>query len=174
ALVERSDLDPALVEDVVTGCVSMTDEQGGNIGSLAVLAAGFPVEGPAFSLNRMCGSSQQAIHSASQSILAGDRDLTIACGVDKMTRRPMGSDMGGFSNELINRHNIVPQGFSAEMSASNCELERDELDAISLESHRKAAKAMDNDAFRREILPIKLDSRTFDQDEGYRRNTSLK
>src|SRR5699024_403472 len=133
ALVERSDLDPALVEDVVTGCVSMTDEQGGNIGRLAVLAAGFPVEVPAFSLNRMCGSSQQAIHSASQAILAGDMDITIACGVENMTRVPMGSDMGGFSNELINRHNIVPQGFSAEMIASNWELERDELDAFSLE-----------------------------------------
>lgn len=173
ALVERSDLDPALVEDVVTGCVSMTDEQGGNIGRLAVLAAGFPVEVPAFSLNRMCGSSQQAIHSASQAILAGDMDITIACGVENMTRVPMGSDMGGFSNELINRHNIVPQGFSAEMIASNWELERDELDAFSLESHRKAAKAMDNDAFRREILPIELDSGTFDQDEGIRRDTSL-
>ncbi|HLR23424.1 MAG TPA: thiolase family protein [Pseudogracilibacillus sp.] len=173
ALVERSDLDPALVEDVVTGCVSMTDEQGGNIGRLAVLAAGFPVEVPAFSLNRMCGSSQQAIHSASQAILAGDMDITIACGVENMTRVPMGSDMGGFSNELINRHNIVPQGFSAEMIASNWELERDELDAFSLESHRKAAKAMDNDAFRREILPIELDSGTFDQDEGVRRDTSL-
>lgn len=173
ALVERSDLDPALVEDVVTGCVSMTDEQGGNIGRLAVLAAGFPVEVPAFSLNRMCGSSQQAIHSASQAILAGDMDITIACGVENMTRVPMGSDMGGFSNELINRHSIVPQGFSAEMIASNWELERDELDAFSLESHRKAAKAMDNDAFRREILPIELDSGTFDQDEGVRRDTSL-
>lgn len=173
ALVERSDLDPALVEDVVTGCVSMTDEQGGNIGRLAVLAAGFPVEVPAFSLNRMCGSSQQAIHSASQAILAGDMDIMIACGVENMTRVPMGSDMGGFSNELINRHNIVPQGFSAEMIASNWELERDELDAFSLESHRKAAKAMDNDAFRREILPIELDSGTFDQDEGVRRDTSL-
>src|SRR5699024_11730922 len=99
---------------------------------LAVLAAGFPVEVPAFSLNRMCGSSQQAIHSASQAILAGDMDITIACGVENMTRVPMGRDMGGFSNELINRHNIAPQGFSAAINASNWELERDDLEAVYL------------------------------------------
>src|SRR5699024_5149686 len=90
ALVERNDLEPDAGEDVVTGCVSMTDEQGGNIGRMAVLAAGFPVEVPAFSLNRMCGSSRQAIHSAAQAILAGDVDIAIACGVENMTRVPMG------------------------------------------------------------------------------------
>src|SRR5699024_1706258 len=138
ALVERSDLDPALVEDVVTGCVSMTDEQGGNIGRLAVLAAGFPVEVPAFSLNRLCGSSQQAIHSASQGILAGDLDSTAAWRVESRTSGRMGSGMGGSSTGLTNCDNIVPQGFSAGMIASNWDLERDELDASSLESHRKA------------------------------------
>src|SRR5699024_9388902 len=97
ALVSRNDIDGKDIEDVVTGCVTMTDEQGGNIGRMAVLAAGYPVEVPAFSLNRMCGSSQQAIHTASQTILAGDADIVIACGVENMTSVPMGSDMGGFS-----------------------------------------------------------------------------
>src|SRR5699024_6287446 len=92
--VQRCDLDLSLVEEFVTGCVSITDEQGEIIGRLAVLAAGFPVVVPAFSLNRMCGTSQQAIHSASQAILAGDMDITIACGVENITRVPMGSDMG--------------------------------------------------------------------------------
>lgn len=173
ALVDRNDVDPTLVEDVVTGCVTMTDEQGGNIGRLAVLAAGFPVEVPGFSLNRMCGSSQQSLHSASQAILAGDMDVAIACGVENMTRVPMGSDMGGFSNAVIHKHNIVPQGFSAEMIASKWELNREELDALSLESHRKAAKAMDDGLFQREILPFELASGLFEQDEGIRKNTSL-
>lgn len=173
ALVDRNDVSSELVEDVVTGCVSMTDEQGGNIGRLAVLAAGFPVEVPGFSLNRMCGSSQQSLHSASQAILAGDMDVAIACGVENMTRVPMGSDMGGFSNDVINKHNIVPQGFSAEMIADKWELGRTELDAFSLESHRRAANAQDAGAFQREILPFELESGLFEQDEGIRKETSM-
>lgn len=173
ALVERNDISPERVEDVVTGCVSMTDEQGGNIGRLAVLAAGFPVEVPGFSLNRMCGSSQQSLHSASQAILAGDMDVAIACGVENMTRVPMGSDMGGFSNDVITKHNVVPQGFSAEMIAAKWELGRSELDAFSLESHRRAAKAMEDGVFKREILPFELESGLFEQDEGIRKETSM-
>src|SRR5699024_10681666 len=111
--------------------------------------------------------------SASQAILAGDMDVAIACGVENMTRVPMGSDMGGFSNQVINKHNIVPQGFSAEMIASKWELNREELDALSLESHRKAAKAMDDGLFQREILPMELESGLFEQDEGIRKDTSL-
>src|SRR5699024_5964913 len=173
ALVERNDLEPDAVEDVVTGCVSMTDEQGGNIGRMAVLAAGFPVEVPAFSLTRMCGSSQQAIHSAAQAILAGDVDIAIACGVENMTRVPMGSDMGSFSDDLVEQYSIVPQGFSAEMIADKWGLSREELDAFSLESHHRAAKAADSGAFDREILPIDINGDTFKHDEGIRRNTSM-
>lgn len=173
ALVERNDISPERVEDVVTGCVSMTDEQGGNISRLAVLAAGFPVEVPGFSLNRMCGSSQQSLHSASQAILAGDMYVAIACGVENMTRVPMGSDMGGFSNDVITKHNIVPQGFSAEMIAAKWELGRSELDAFSLESHRRAAKAMEDGVFKREILPFELETGLFEQDEGIRKETSM-
>src|SRR5699024_5239152 len=145
------------------GCVTMTEEQGGIIVRFVVLAACFPVEVPGFSLNLFCGSSQLFLHSASQEIFAGDMDVVIACGVENMTRVPMGSDMGGFSNQVINKHNIVPQGFSAEMIASKWELNREELDALSLESHRKAAKAMDDGLFQREILPMELESGLFEQ-----------
>lgn len=176
-LVSRNDVNAKDIEDVVTGCVTMTDEQGGNIGRLAVLAAGYPVEVPAFSLNRMCGSSQEAIHQASQEILAGDADIAIACGVENMSRVPMGSDMGGFSSELVDRFNIVPQGFSAEMIASQWDLTRGDLDAFSLESHQKAAAAADRDDFEREILPVDVKTAEgnirFAEDEGVRRNTSM-
>ncbi|SET60316.1 acetyl-CoA acetyltransferases [Salinibacillus kushneri] len=176
-LVNRNGVNGEEVEDVVTGCVTMTDEQGGNIGRMAVLAAGLPVEVPSFSLNRMCGSSQQAIHNASQAILAGDADITIACGVENMSRVPMGSDMGAFSDDFMNQYNVVPQGFSAEMIAQQWELPREELDEFSLQSHEKAAKATDEGAFYREILPINVKTEngneTFSRDEGIRRDTSL-
>lgn len=176
-LVRRNGIEAGDVEDVVTGCVTMTGEQGGNIGRMAVLAAGFPVEVPAFSMNRMCGSSQQAIHSAAQAIIAGDVDIAIACGVESMTRVPMGSDMGKFSKHLTDRYRIVPQGISAEMIAKRWNLSREELDAFSLESHRRAAAAADSGQFKREILPIEVKtedgSHTFEQDEGIRRDTSM-
>lgn len=177
-LVERNGIEAGDVEDVVTGCVTMTGEQGGNIGRQAVLAAGFPVEVPSFSLNRMCGSSQQAIHNAAQAILAGDHDIAIACGVENMTRAQMGSDMGRFSRDLTRKYNIVPQGISAEMIAKKWELPRKELDEFSLESHQKAAKAQDEGAFDREIIPVEVkdaegNTVTFDKDEGIRRDSSL-
>lgn len=172
-LVSRNGLDPSLVEDVACGCVTMTEEQGGNIGRMAVLAAGFPVEVPAYSMNRMCGSSQQALHSAAQTILAGDADITIACGVENMSRVPMGSDLGAFSNQLIDRYNIVPQGFSAEMIAERWGLSREELDEFSLESHQKAAEASDKGFFQREIVPLDLgNGEEFLLDEGIRIDTS--
>jgi len=173
-LIHRNEIDANVVEDVITGCATMTDEQGGNIGRMATLAAGLPVEIPAFSLNRMCGSSQEALHSASQAILAGDVDVAIACGVENMSRVSMGSDMGTFSNNLLDRYNIVPQGFSAELIAQKWELSREELDAFSLESHQRAIRATDDGLFEREILPLTLkDSEIFKQDEGIRRDTSM-
>lgn len=174
AFVQRNDLEAEEIEDVVTGCVTMIDEQGGNIGRMAVLAAGYPVEVPSFSLNRMCGSSQQAIHNAAQTILAGDADIVIACGVENMSRVPMGSDMGGFSNHLVDRFNIVPQGLSAEMIAGKWNISRGELDALSLQSHLRAAQAADAGNFEREILPLTIDEgEIFKQDEGIRRETSM-
>lgn len=176
-LVERNGIEPKEIEDVITGCVTMTDEQGGNIGRMAVLAAGFPVEVPSFSLNRMCGSSQQAIHNATQAILAGDHDIAIACGVENMSRVPMGSDLGAFSNQLVDRYNIIPQGFSAEMIAGQWNLSREELDEFSLRSHELAAKATDRGEFIREIIPIEVQTEEgtviFEEDEGIRRDTSL-
>lgn len=177
ALVDRNGIDASLVEDVVVGCVTMTGEQGGNIARQAVLAAGFPVGVPAFSLNRMCGSSQQAIHSAAQAILAGDIDIAIAAGVESMTRVPMGSDMGRFSHQLTSRYNIVPQGISAEMIAKKWGLSREELDAFSLQSHEKAAAATARGMFEREIIPLDVPGEegtvSFTRDEGIRRDTSL-
>lgn len=177
ALVDRNGLDASLVDDVVVGCVTMTGEQGGNIARQAVLAAGFPVSVPAFSLNRMCGSSQQVIHNAAQAILAGDIDVAIAAGVESMTRVPMGSDMGRFSRQLTSRYNIVPQGISAEMIAKKWGLSREELDEFSLASHEKAAAAADRGLFEREIVPIEAPGENgpvvFARDEGIRRDTSL-
>lgn len=176
-LVKRNGIEASDVEDVVVGCVTMTGEQGGNIGRQAVLAAGFPVEVPSYSLNRMCGSSQQAIHTAAQAILAGDIDIAIACGVENMTRAPMGSDMGRFSRHLTSQYSIVPQGISAEMIAKKWNLTREELDEFALESHQKAAAATDNGDFKREIIPIEVKGEegtfSFEEDEGIRRDTSI-
>lgn len=176
-LTKRNGVEAGDVEDVVTGCVTMMNEQGGNIGRLATLAAGFPPEVPAFSLNRMCGSSQQAVHTAAQEIIAGDADIAIACGVENMTRVPMGSDIGRFSRSLTEKYSIVPQGISAEMIAKKWNISRQEVDELSLESHQKAAKATDEGLFKREILPIEVKtengSRIVDEDEGIRRDTSM-
>jgi len=173
ALVERTGIDPKDIDDVITGCVTMTGEQGGNIGRMAVLAAGFPAEVPAFSLNRMCGSGQQAIHSAAQAILAGDCEVVIACGVESMTRVPMGSDFGTFSDRLLEKYQVIPQGFSAELIAEKWGLSRRELDEFSLESHRRAKEATDRGYFRREMIPIEVEGIPFLEDEGIRRDTNL-
>lgn len=176
-LVKRNGIEAGQVEDVVTGCVTMTGEQGGNIGRLATLAAGFPPEVPAYSMNRMCGSSQQAIHSAAQEILAGDANIVIACGVENMTRVPMGGDIGRFSRSLMEKYSIVPQGISAEMIAKKWNLTREDVDELSLQSHQKAAQATDEGLFKREILPIEVNTddgtQTVDEDEGIRRDTSM-
>lgn len=173
-LVERNNVSERDIEDVVTGCATMTDEQGGNIGRLATLAAGFPVEVPAYSINRLCGSSEQAIHNACQAILAKDATIVIACGVESMSRVPMGSDIGGFSDTLMNEHTIVPQGFSAEMIASEWDITRNELDEFAYLSHQRSIEAIDEGYFEREIIPIDIEGdRQFLTDEGIRRETTL-
>lgn len=176
-LVQNTGIQPEWVEDVVTGCVTESGEQGGNIGRMAVLSAGFPVDVPAVTLNRMCGSSQQALHFAAQEILSGDMDIAIACGVENMSRVPMGTDMGRFSGALTERFNIVPQGFSAEMIAKKWDISRKELDEFSLYSHQRAAAAADTGAFAREILPldVQVDGETilFQHDQGIRRDTTI-
>lgn len=176
-LVERNGVESKYIDDVITGCATMTDDQGVNIGRNAVLAAGFPVEVPAYSLNRLCGSSQQAIHNASQAIAAGDMDIVIACGVESMSRVPMGSDMGEFPESLINKHSIIPQGLSAEQIASKWDISRKTLDEFSLLSHQRAIEAVDEGYFDREIIPIEVKNKDKKEvvsvDEGIRRDTSL-
>jgi acetyl-CoA acetyltransferase family protein len=173
-LCQRSKVAPAKIEDVVTGCVSNAGEQGANIGRLAVLLAGFPVEVPAVTLNRMCGSSQQAIHFASQQIAAGDAYYSIGAGVEHMTRVPMGSDLGSLDklNPQLAKFNLVHQGESAELLAEKFKITRKDVDEFSMESHRRASAAA-RDKRNREILPTEgIDAAgipaTFARDEGIR------
>ncbi|NOZ73095.1 MAG: thiolase family protein [Chloroflexi bacterium] len=170
AAVARAGVEPGRVEDVVWGCVTPIGEQGANIARLAVLKAGFPVEVPAVTLNRMCGSSQQAVHFAAQAIMAGDMDIVVAGGVEHMTRVPMGSDYPPQWPELP--YQLIPQGLSAEMMAEKWQITRAELDRFSYESHRKAAAASKSGAFAAEILEIAVadngGERLVSVDEGIR------
>jgi acetyl-CoA acyltransferase len=185
ALVDRSGIDPAQVDDVIMGCVSQTGEQGLNVGRNASLAAGFPEEVPATSIDRQCGSSQQAAHFAAQGVMAGQYDIVIAGGVEHMTRVPMGvtAQQGPgfpFGPMMLERYNhgLVPQGISAEMVAEKWGLTRERLDEFSFESHRRAAAAADEGRFAAEIIPLDVTTDdgqtiTVSADEGVRRDTSL-
>ena len=181
ALVERNDLDPALVDDVIMGCVSQVGDQALNIGRNAVLAAGFPDTVPGTSIDRQCGSSQQAVHFAAQGVMAGAYDLVIAAGVESMTRVPMGSSLlpgrDPFGTQVQERYpGLVPQGLSAELIAEKWALTRDELDAYSLESHVRAARAADEGRFEREIVGVQATDEPGTlllADEGIRRDTTL-
>jgi len=153
ALVARAQIDPALIEDVIFGCVTPLSEQGANIARLAVLQAGLPVEIPAVSLNRMCGSGQQAVHFAAQAISAGDMDVVIAGGLEVMSRVPLGADWPAqWSPDFP--YPLVHQGISAEMVAERWGLTRDDLDCFAFESHVKAAAATKRGDFAREIISI--------------------
>ena len=186
SLVERTDLDPALVEDVIAGCVSQTGEQALNVARNAALAAGFPDTVPGTTVDRQCGSSQQALHFAAQGVMAGAYDVVIAAGVESMTRVPMGSTiLNGpgkpFGPLMAQRYlpagGLVPQGVAAERVAERWSLSREALDAYSLESHRRAAQATDEGRFAGEIVPVTVDTSTrkrhFLLDEGIRRDTSM-
>jgi acetyl-CoA acyltransferase len=179
-LVERAGLDPEKVEDVINGTVTQAGEQGANLGRLAVLLAGFPVTVPAVSLNRMCGSSQQAAHFASQAIAAGDLSYAIASGAESMTRAPMFSDTGGgetgfeVNPDLLEGQDLVHQGESAERIAEKWGISREDLDAFATESHRRASAAA-REGKNREILPTKGLDQEDDEielttDEGIRDN----
>jgi len=184
ALVERTGIDPGLVEDVIVGCVMQVGEQSLNVGRNAVLAAGFPETVPGTTVDRQCGSSQQAIHFAAQGVLSGAYDIVIAGGVESMTRVPMGSSAQGpgspFGSLMLRRYNneLVPQGISADLIAQKWELSREQLDEFSLESHRRAARATAEGRFRSQIVPVEVkneDGTTsiFDVDEGIRTDTSI-
>ena len=174
ALVERTKIDPAEVEDVVIGCVDQLGEQGFNIARNAALIAGFPLDVCGTTLDRMCGSGQQAANFAAMGVMSGQYECVIAGGVENMSRVPMGSNASGpgdgpLSPRLQALYNIVPQGISAEMLAEKWGLKREELDKFSGESHEKAGRAIAEGRFKREIAPITLpDGSFFDTDEGVR------
>jgi acetyl-CoA acetyltransferase family protein len=154
AVCKRNGIDPLEVDDVTLGCVTQVSEQGMNIARGAVLAAGLPIDVAGNTVNRFCGSGLQAVNYAAQAIIAGHMDLTIGGGVESMTRVPMGSDMGPLPDSLTGRHNLIPQGLSAEMVAEKWKLTRREVDEFALSSQRRAAAAIERGAFKNEIVPI--------------------
>jgi acetyl-CoA acetyltransferase family protein len=177
----RVKLDPALVDDVVFGCVSQTGEQSINVARQAVLLAGFPVEVPATTVDRQCGSSQQAVHFAANLIQSGVCDITIAGGVESMSRIPMGSTVfqgpgAPFPPELTETYEFVNQGLAAEMIADQWKITRQQADEFSTESHRRAALAQGEGRFEREIAPITIgengSSHTVSADQGIRPGTT--
>jgi acetyl-CoA acetyltransferase family protein len=176
-LVERNGLDPAEVEDVQMGCVSQVGEQGWNIGRMAPLVAGWPETVPGTTIDRQCGSSMQANFNAAAAVSAGQLDLVVSAGVESMSRVPMGSSGGDISDRLLERWEIVPQGISAELIAEQWGLSREELDAYSYESHRRALAAIDEGRFEREIVPVEVSNphtgTLFAVDETPRADTSL-
>ncbi|PZF93400.1 acetyl-CoA C-acyltransferase [Micromonospora deserti] len=188
ALAERTGIDPGQVDDVVWGCVSQVGEQSWNIARNGVLAAGWPESVPGTTLDRQCGSSQQALHFAAATVLSGQVDLVVAGGVESMTRVPMGSSVAGaspFSDAVRDRYRGVEgfagdsplpfnQGVGAELIAERWRFSRAQLDEFALASHEKAAAAQDAGAFDPELAPVALaDGGKFAADEGIRRDTSL-
>ena len=173
-LVRRVGVDPTEIEDVILGCVDQLGEQGFNIARNAALIAGFPVDVCGTTLDRMCGSGQQAANFGAMGVMAGQYECVIAGGVEHMTRVPMGSNASGpgegpLSPKLNERYNIVPQGISAELIAETWGLKREELDAFSARSHEHAGRAIAEGRFKREIVPVTLpDGSGFDTDEGVR------
>jgi acetyl-CoA acetyltransferase family protein len=184
-LIQRNKLKPELIDDVIAGCVMQVGEQSLNVARNAVLSAGLPESIPGTTVDRQCGSSQQAIHFAAQGVIAGSYDVVIACGVESMSRVPMGASAANgpgkpFGPAMMRRYDNVQfnQGISAEMLAERWKLDRPSLDKFSLESHRRAARATEQGWFCREILPTgvqKEDGTTVQvsRDEGIRADTTL-
>jgi acetyl-CoA acetyltransferase family protein len=181
ALVERNDVDPALVEDVLMGCVMQVGDQAGNVGRNAALAAGFPESVVGTSIDRQCGSSQQAAHFAAQGVMAGAYDVVIAAGVESMTRVPMGASFlqGSmpYGPKVFERYDLVPQGISAEMISERWGISREQNDAFAVESHRRAARATDEGRYEREIVPVPVTvdgvAGELTRDEGIRPDSSV-
>jgi acetyl-CoA acyltransferase len=173
--IARAGIDPSLVDDVICGCVSQVGEQSLNIGRNGWLAAGLPEEVPATTIDRQCGSSQQSAHFAAQGVIAGAYDIAIACGVESMSRVPMGSSMQGHGfpspPSLMARYEdgLVAQGISAEIIAERWGLSREDCDRFGARSHERAGDATRRGAFRRELLPLKVNGTLVDTDEGIRR-----
>ena len=176
-VVTRAGVDPAQVDDVIAGCVTQTGEQGMNIARAAALIAGFPVEVPGTTVNRFCGSGQQAVNFAAQGVLSGAQEIVIGAGVENMSRVPMGSDAfgpgeGPVSPKLMDLFEIIPQGNSAEMIARKWGFSREQLDEFAYQSHVKAGQAIQEGRFTREIFPVEVkqngSSSEFAVDEGVR------
>ena len=186
ALAARSGIDPAAIDDVIVGCVSQVGEQSFHIGRNMVLASSLPDSVPAVTIDRQCGSSQQALHFAAQAVMSGTQDVVIAAGVESMTRVPMGTPVilpmqagigtGPWTQRIKDRYGVeqFSQFTGAEMMASKYGFGRDDLDAFALDSHRKAAAATEAGAFEREILPLAVDDGLHSRDEGVRADASLK
>lgn len=178
ALVERNGLDPALVDDVIAGCVGQGGEQAVNIARSAVLGAGFPEHVPATSIDRQCGSSQQAAHFGAQGVIAGAYDVVIACGVESMSRVPMGTTSLGrdpFGPAVAARYpeGLVNQGVSAELLAAHWKLDRETLDEYSARSHARAAATAATGGFDAEIVPVDVDGVIRTADETVRPGTTV-
>src|SRR6185295_8256370 len=182
-LLARHDVDPGEVEDIQMGCVTQIGEQGWNLGRMVPLVAGWPETVAGTTVDRQCGSSMQTNFNAAASIWSGQLDVVVSAGVEMMSRVPMGSNGGDISDRLHERWQIVPQGVSAEVIADEWNITREELDAYSLESHRRAIAASDAGKFEREIVPIEVPGElqpagaavattTFAVDETPRRDTS--
>jgi len=179
-IVERNDLDPALIDDVVGGCVTQAGEQGCNVTRNAWVAGGLPWQVPATSVDRQCGSSQQAVHFVAQGVLAGAYDIAIACGVESMTRAPMSSNARGgagpFSGEFLTQTNntLGIQFWVAQVLADKWGISREEMDAYALQSHQRAAENTRNGFFAGEIVPVPVgEGRELSEDEGIRADASL-
>lgn len=178
-LVKRAGVDKGMVEDVILGCVSQSGEQGGNIARTAALIAGFPDFVPGVTIDRQCGSSQQAVHFGAQAILSGDMDIVIAGGVESMTRVPMFSNMQGAkpSKKLTDQYEIINQGLSAERIAEKWGFSRQQLDAYAVKSHERAQNAIDKGLYDKEIVSIDVSDEQGDfqkvtTDEGPRPGTT--
>jgi acetyl-CoA acyltransferase len=179
-LFERTGVDPAETGDVIAGCAQQFGEQGVNIGRNAWLEAGLPIETPATTIDRQCGSAQQAVNFAASLIASGVHDVAIGGGVEHMGHISFADGYSvmeehgmPFSSQLMERYNLVPQGISAEMIADQWEIPRSELDEIGLRSHERAAKATEEGRFEREIVPFAVNGDTYATDQGIRPDTSL-
>ena len=155
-LVERQSIDPGEIEDVQLGCVTQIGEQGWNLGRMVPLVAGWPETVGGTTVDRQCGSSMQTNLNAAAAIWSGQMDLVVSAGVEMMSRVPMGSNGGDLSDKLHDRWQIVPQGISAEVIADEWGFSREELDAFSLESHRRAIAAINEGRFEREVVPVEV------------------
>jgi len=154
AVVDSAGVPASEVEDVVMGCVTQTGEQALDVARLAVLSAGFPISVPGTTVNRLCGSSLQAVNFAAQAVASGAMDLAIGAGVESMSRCPMGSDGGSFSDAVLDRFDVIPQGLSAELMVTKWGITRTELDTLALESHRRALAATEEGRFAKEIHAV--------------------